>query len=59
MDRGDGRVQLGQVVPLTNALKLHLAVCYSDLSYHFKFLDVINGSFTMISQDGHTIDKHL
>lgn len=58
-ERGDGRVKMNQVVPLTNALKLHHAVCYKDLSFHFKFLDVINGHLSTLTYDGTTIEKDL
>ena len=56
MKKHGGSIPTSEVVALSDQLKLYILNSSSDLSFHFKFLDVINGNLDAFS-DGGVIDK--
>ena len=54
----NGQIPVSQWVILCDHLKLYILNSSGDLSYHFKFLDVMNQNYKLISADGKYIDKN-
>lgn len=46
------KIRANELPLLCDKMKLHLLVISDDLTYHFKFLDVVNGKAQEILSDG-------
>ena len=57
MKKYNGNIPLSEIVSLSDQLKLYILNSSSDLSFHFKFLDIMNNQLSAITEDGSTVDR--
>jgi len=55
----NGNIPIDQLVTLCDQLKLYILNSSDDISFHFKFLDVMNRKYSKISSDNQFINRDM